>query len=289
MPTDLEKYQAAQAGGVVVYPDGYGEWDTFYTLDELMRRHARQQGAPCEPETLRRLTAYLQYKQGFVGIGDSWRPKGSTTSAASAANKSFHQDQIFEGGNVFFCAFDLVVVGGFTEAGELITRAPRVDEVADSVLFGLHDMGTNESWHTGPVEIRGFDGWKNRGRRLPVPGFQFPDGTPPPPVVVEPPVDPVPPVQPPVQPPVTPAPGGTYMITVNVSELKKGSTGERVEKMQAILNVNFTEFKKDWLTVDGQFGPVTEEKVKGVQAFFGLKADGICGPKTWEVLINLPF
>ena len=79
------------------------------------------------------------------------------------------------------------------------------------------------------------------------------------------------------------------MITVNVSELKKGSTGERVEKMQAILNVNFTEFKKDWLTVDGQFGPVTEEKVKGVQAFFGLKVDGICGPKTWEVLINLPF
>lgn len=280
MPTDLEKYQAAQAGGVVVYPDGYGEWDTFYTLDELMRRHSRQQGSPMEPETLRRLTAYIQYKQGFVGIGDSWRPKGSTTSAASAANKSFHQDQIFEGGNVFFCAVDLVVVGGFTEAGELITRAPQEHEVADSILFGLHDMGTDEAWHRGPVEIRGFEGWKNRGRRLPVPGFQFP-------AVPPPPIDP--PVQPPVNPPVTPAPGGTYMITVNITELKKGSKGGRVEKMQTILNANFTEFKKDYLVVDGQFGQITHDKVAAVQAFFGLKADGICGPKTWEVLINLPF
>ena len=281
MPTDLEKYQAAQAGGVVVYPDGYGEWDTFYTLDKLLERHAQQQGAPCEPETLRRLTAYLEHKQGFVGIGDSWRPFGSDTSAASLSNRSFHQDQIFQGGVVYFCAFDLVVVGGFTDAGELITRAPREDEVADSVLFGLHDMGTNEGWHRGPIEIRGHVGWVTRGRKLPIPGFEFPDGT------VEP-----PPIEPPVTPPVTPPstlPEGQHMITVNVSELKKGSTGERVEKLQAILNVNFTEFKKDWLSIDGQFGSVTEQKVKDVQTFFGLKVDGIAGPKTWEIVITLPF
>lgn len=296
MPTDLEKYEDALRGGITVYPDGYGEWDTFYPLDRLLQRHAKQQGAPCEPETLRRMTAYLIYKQGFVGIGDSWRPFGSNTSAASLANRSFHQDQIFEGGKVYFCAFDLVVVGGFTEAGELITRAPTKEEVADSVLFGLHDMGTDESWHTGPVEIRGHQGWVNRGRQLPVPGFRFPDGSVTPPPIITPPVEPpiTPPVEPPVAPPINPPsifPEGTHMINVNVSTLKKGSTGRRVEKLQAILNANFTEFKKDYLTVDGQFGPKTEQKVKDVQMFFHPLAgpvDGICGPKTWNVVISFP-
>ena len=79
------------------------------------------------------------------------------------------------------------------------------------------------------------------------------------------------------------------MITVNVSELKLGSSGERVEKLQAILNANFTEFKKDYLTVDGQYGPATEQKIKDLQTFFGLGVDGVCGPKTWEVVISLPL
>lgn len=295
MPTDYEKYQAALETAEFVYPDGYGEWDTFYTLEQLIARHSQQQGAPMEPETLRRLIPYLKFKRGFVGIGDSWRAKGSKTSPASLANKSFHQDQVFEDGQTFFCAVDLVVVGGFTEAGELITRAPREDEVADSVLYGLHDMGTDEAWHRGPIEIRGHGTWLKNGRQYPD-RFDLPDeGWPdPPPPVVEAPPQPEPTPEPTPDPTPNPTPESTlpegqHMITVNVTTLKKGLQGERVEKLQAILNANFTEFKKDHLLVDGEYGSVTEKKVKDVQKFFGMEVDGICGPKTWEVVMTLPL
>ena len=38
------------------------------------------------------------------------------------------------------------------------------------------------------------------------------------------------------------------------------------------------------ITVDGDFGPKTEEAVKKFQKEHGLTQDGICGPKTWEAL-----
>ena len=288
--TDYEKLLAAQERGEVVYPDGYGEWDTFYNIEELMRRHRRQQGAPMEPETLRRLTAYLIYKQGFVGIGDSWRPFGSIVSAASRTNRSFHQDQIFEGGVTYFCAVDLVVVGGFTEAGELITRAPTREEVADSVLFGLHDMGTNESWHKGPIEIRGHVGWVNRGRKLPIAGFSLPVGSAPQtPEMPVPPAQPGPPTPNPTPTPEQPTMQGRVNVNVQMVELKKGMNGPHVEKLQSIINANFVELKKDHLKVDGEFGKLTNERVEMVQIFFGLKVDGIVGPITWNILLTAPW
>ena len=54
-------------------------------------------------------------------------------------------------------------------------------------------------------------------------------------------------------------------------QLKKGSTGEYVEQLQAILGI----------TVDGDFGPKTEAAVKDYQTQNGLKPDGIVGAKTW--------
>ena len=38
------------------------------------------------------------------------------------------------------------------------------------------------------------------------------------------------------------------------------------------------------LEVDGKFGSKTEAAVKNFQQSNGLKADGICGPKTWAEL-----
>lgn len=56
--------------------------------------------------------------------------------------------------------------------------------------------------------------------------------------------------------------------------IQRGSTGDAVRQAQCLLGV----------TVDGAFGPETEEAVVSVQAEHGLLTDGIVGPDTWAVL-----
>jgi len=111
-----------------------------------------------------------------------------------------------------------------------------------------------------------------------------------PPVIVPP--NPTPPViiDPPPTPPVL-VPGGTHMIEVNITTLRRGSTGGRVKKMQGIINANFIAPNDQWgyLTEDGAFGAKTEERVRAIQAFFGMTVDGIVGPKTWDVLLEIPL
>lgn len=38
------------------------------------------------------------------------------------------------------------------------------------------------------------------------------------------------------------------------------------------------------VTADGLFGPITERAVRSYQEHHGLEADGIVGPKTWNVM-----
>lgn len=104
--------------------------------------------------------------------------------------------------------------------------------------------------------------------------------TPTPPVIVDP--KPTPPVL---------IPGGTTMINVNVTTVRRGSTGGRVQKMQGLINANFISptDKTGYLVEDGNFGAKTEERVRMIQSFFGMTVDGIVGPKTWNVLIELPL
>lgn len=104
--------------------------------------------------------------------------------------------------------------------------------------------------------------------------------TPTPPVIVNP--EPTPPVL---------QPGSTHMLTVNVTTVRRGSVGGRVKKMQGLINANFIDPSDPigFLTEDGNFGARTEERVKAIQAFFGMTVDGIVGPKTWELLINVPL
>ncbi|MCJ8280522.1 MAG: peptidoglycan-binding protein [Rivularia sp. ALOHA_DT_140] len=61
--------------------------------------------------------------------------------------------------------------------------------------------------------------------------------------------------------------------------LRRGSTGSDVRKMQLQLkNKGYT------LSVDGDFGPTTEAKLKQFQSDKRLVSDGICGPQTYGAL-----
>ena len=65
-------------------------------------------------------------------------------------------------------------------------------------------------------------------------------------------------------------------LKVPESNLKKGSKGEDVKRLQLCLNKVFGA----GLKVDGSFGPATESALKSFQRRHGLEADGSYGPKT---------
>ena len=60
--------------------------------------------------------------------------------------------------------------------------------------------------------------------------------------------------------------------------LKLNSRGADVITLQHHLN----------LAEDGIFGKITEETVKAFQRARGLTPDGIVGPKTWQLILQLP-
>ena len=55
-----------------------------------------------------------------------------------------------------------------------------------------------------------------------------------------------------------------------------------VGKIQTL--VNYFRYGKPKLVVDNSFGPKTKAAVIEFQRTFGLVADGVVGPKTWNVL-----
>ncbi len=73
------------------------------------------------------------------------------------------------------------------------------------------------------------------------------------------------------------------------SPLRVGSSGPSVVVLQASLNrisQNYPAIPKI-ATVDGIFGPRTEDAVRAYQRIFGLTSDGIVGPATWYSIVRL--
>ena len=67
--------------------------------------------------------------------------------------------------------------------------------------------------------------------------------------------------------------------------LRLGSTGENVRRVQNWLNgVGSYYTTIPQLAVDGRFGPATQSAVIAFQQLFGLAADGVVGPLTWNKL-----
>ncbi len=68
--------------------------------------------------------------------------------------------------------------------------------------------------------------------------------------------------------------------------LKVGSRGDNVRLVQEYLNVLSRAYPLPRIATDGRYGPATENAVKAFQRLFGLAADGIVGPRTWERLVG---
>ncbi len=74
--------------------------------------------------------------------------------------------------------------------------------------------------------------------------------------------------------------GLTVDESKNIPTLRRGSQGDEVAELQALLNAKYGAN----LDIDGDFGAKTEAAVKSFQKAHGLTIDGIVGPKTWAAL-----
>tara|TARA_R110000803_G_scaffold160536_1_gene224450 strand:+ start:3476 stop:4282 length:807 start_codon:yes stop_codon:yes gene_type:complete len=140
---------------MITYPNGYGT--SRVTLDEMKDKHA----AKMHPEFARRFFAYIEAKQGLLGVGGGWRATGTQPDKSGFApeGKSFHQSQTFKSGIVGYCAVDLVTGNGTSKH-----KAPAWADTDDAPQFGLHTFIKGEPWHIQCVEMRGFQSWVYAGR-----------------------------------------------------------------------------------------------------------------------------
>lgn len=234
-----------------LYPSGYGK--TMVTIDELFQRHYQDK---MHPEFARRLRAWLIAQNGRIGIGGSWRSTQPNKPGFAPDGRSFHQSQTFNNGRVAFCAVDLVHVNPNGNH-----RSPRWEEVlrkgsAEAKRWGLHCNVTKpqEPWHIQPIEIDGWSGWANGGRKDFGP-ITIPEPTPAP----------------------EPAPTPPALVFAYPGKpVRRGDKGVAVELIQAVVGAK----------VDGDFGAATERRVKAWQKAKGLTDDGIVGAKTWKAMFG---
>jgi hypothetical protein len=72
--------------------------------------------------------------------------------------------------------------------------------------------------------------------------------------------------------PAPAAPAGTMCKGKRRPVLRRGAKGEHVTFLQRMIGA----------TVDGEYGPATEARVRWYQGMRGLSVDGIAGPATWR-------
>lgn len=237
----------------ILYPTGYST--TMVTIDDLFKRHHPDK---MHPEFARRLRAWLISKEGRIGIGGSWRSTQPNKPGFAPEGKSFHQSQTFSNGRVAFCAVDLVHVNPGKSH-----RSPTWDEVlkqgsAETKRWGLHCNVDKEPWHMQPVEIDGWASWSNNGRK------DF--GT-----------IPIPTLTPTPNPePAKPDSNPALVFAYPGKPVRRGDKGVAVELIQAVVGAK----------VDGDFGAVTERRVKEWQKSKNLTDDGIVGAKTWKTMFG---
>lgn len=76
-------------------------------------------------------------------------------------------------------------------------------------------------------------------------------------------------------------------IVSGLKILKQGDTGLiQVGDLQSLIGGVWRQAVDPMLPIDHNFGPDTTAQLKRVQGRHGLTADGVCGPKTWALLLD---
>ena len=72
-----------------------------------------------------------------------------------------------------------------------------------------------------------------------------------------------------------------------VLQVKKGSNGDAVRGVQEVMDFHDqSDGEGTPVQIDGIFGPVTDNWVRGFQTAVGTASDGIVGPITWRALVS---
>lgn len=76
-------------------------------------------------------------------------------------------------------------------------------------------------------------------------------------------------------------------VSISLPILCRGSRGDAVKALQALLNgYGFTDASEKVLVTDGSFGPATLYALKAYQTANKLEVDGFCGKQTWTSLLT---
>lgn len=240
------------------YPTGYGK--QVLTMPKLRARYEPKM----HPEYAARLFQCLEAAGGLVGVGNGFR-----SSAQQAANykkspgrfappgKSFHESHKWTSGIEAFAAVDTVGRGGQHQEAWSWMRD-------NAGQFGLRTFAdvNGEPWHVQFSDLpNGVSSWKRSGS--PDPGTLATTSS----------------SWKPAEPDF-----GLYPLNDGKPVLKVGWLGDLVRYLQLV--ISHRGLGK--ITVDGDFGPQTESKVRDTQADNGLRATGIVDWEgTWQVIDEL--
>ena len=239
------------------YPSGYGS--EYLSLAKLRDKY----GPKMHPEYAARLFACIEAAGGLVGIGNGWR-----STSQQAANykkhpgrfappgKSFHESHTWRSGIEGFAAVD--TVGRHSNEGHQDAWAWMRDHAGKFGLHTFHDVN-GEPWHTQFNDLpNGVSSWKNAGNPDPNELATTKAGWKP------------------AEPDF-----GDHPLNDGKPVLRLDSLGELVRYTQLVISHK----AGGRITVDGQFGPQTEGRVKDAQAFFQLRPTGVVDWEgTWQVI-----
>jgi peptidoglycan hydrolase-like protein with peptidoglycan-binding domain len=72
-----------------------------------------------------------------------------------------------------------------------------------------------------------------------------------------------------------------------IVQVEKGDTGDAVRGVQEVIKFHDqSDGEGTPIQVDGIFGPITDDWVRGFQTAVGTTSDGIVGPITWRALVS---